>query len=155
MHPLLRGTHTHTYTPPPIPFPHPSSIWRRRSIEMSHLQPRWKRTLTSSSSSSVTVWTLMKKRWVLSCAPIYLSGQGTCTLIPAFLPLSLSCLSSLTWCNFFNRTFVSQDGYCFVERFFLVSLIALCFCFILELRPIATNNVVLRMPEIPKDCRQT
>lgn len=100
VHPLLR----HTLTPPP-PFP---IIWRRSSEEMSHLQPRWKRTLsvTSPSSSSVTVWTLMKKRWVLSYAPIYLSGQGTCTLIPASLslPLLLSCLtpslsSSLSWYN--------------------------------------------------------
>lgn len=36
----------------------------------------------SSPLSSVMVWTLMKKRWVFSRAPIYLSGQGTCTLMP-------------------------------------------------------------------------
>lgn len=96
--PHSSDAYSHSPRPPPLP----SVIRRRRrggGGGMSHLQPRWKRTLavttSSSSSSSVTVWTLMKKRWVLSCAPIYLSGQGTCTLIPASLslPLSLSCLT--------------------------------------------------------------
>lgn len=48
---------------------------------------------TSPPSSSVMVWTLMKKRWVLFCGSIYLSGQGTCTLLPTSLCIS-HCLTS-------------------------------------------------------------
>lgn len=89
---------THRCIPPHLPFPHHSETW---SGKMSHLQPRWKCTLVVTSSSFVTVWTLMKKRWVLSCAPIYLSDQGTCTLIPASPSLPPS-----PWCH--SRSVISR-----------------------------------------------
>lgn len=90
---------THTHLPP---FP---SIESRR-LTISHSQPRWKCILiVTSSSSSVTVWTLMRKRWVLSCPlPIYLSGQGTFTLISTCLRLSYSPVSHLHWHNFYHET---------------------------------------------------
>lgn len=53
--PHSSDAYSHSPRPPPLP----SVIGRRRRGGMSHLQPRWKRTLavttSSSSSSSVTV----------------------------------------------------------------------------------------------------
>lgn len=78
-------THTRTSTPTP-PFP----SFEGEGMERCLIYNEGGNALSPSPPLpplTVTVWTLMKKRWVLSCAPIYLSGQGTCTLIPASLTL--------------------------------------------------------------------
>lgn len=64
-------SHTHTHARSLWLFP---LCWRRRCGETSHLQPKVETHLHPSSSSffSVTVWTLMNKRWVLCCDRIYL-----------------------------------------------------------------------------------
>lgn len=89
-----KRSHTHTCLRSSPPLRHLETI----SGKMSHLQPRWKRTLTDASlfpSSSVTVWTLMKKRWVLVCAPIYLSEPRDMHAYPH--------LSIFTTCTYFSN----------------------------------------------------
>lgn len=101
--------HTHLrvrVSTPALPLRHLETISRK----MSHLQPGWKRTLTVTSflpSSSVTVWTLMKKRWVLVCALIYLGEPRDTHAYPH--------LSVITAHTFFSHAWLCQRTFQFPQ----------------------------------------
>lgn len=84
--PLLRHA---LPAPPPLTKDRRRLIYNQGGNALPHHPP------PPTPPPSVMVWTLMKKRWVLSCAPIYLSGQGTCTLMPTSVHLSLSRISTV------------------------------------------------------------